>query len=398
MTGRFPDDLARGELPSSVEDAFRRVDQFTWELLTDDEPYDLYSYVMSPPVIFDGVFQRGTLMTMAADYLAQMIPEISAYFTTLASSRWCSVPWSKTADALATLYENPERERWFRQYAPNRRHQVFTPLQEADWTSEIFYRPMECEKRFDLVCISRLASFKNLDVLAAALRIYRLKYGRLRVLLLPGADSREALDSSELDCLNQLEEASFGQLEVRWYVDAKGVVESLSQSRLYVLTSLIEGKNRGLHEAMCCNVPVLTFSNFNQHIRGGSRAYPINAGLDVEFTPSALADGIKTALDREHQFSPRPAYLDGFSGRIWSLDCLYQRMGRAEWIASAGSIDESRLGVAIGKCYGSTLTGFVYDETPHPTYAVGVESHRELVAYYREKLSQTHGRSMTHSA
>ncbi|MCB1042568.1 MAG: glycosyltransferase [Acidobacteria bacterium] len=380
MTGVFPEELSRGIGIDHID--YQLLDGFTWEVMADDDPVDLYSFVLSPPYMLHGGLQKGVLMTMGPDYLVRQIPEIKQYFYLLATSRWCSIPWSQDAEVLGCLYENPARERWFRDKYSARDWQLFAPIQEADWTNDTFFCPDSVEKTYDVVCLSRLASFKNLDIFAAALQHYWRQYGQIRVLFLPGFDGPNAMDQDEYALWRLVVESlPSGYVDTRWYTDAEGVRRALNQSKSYVLTSLVEGKNRGLHEAMCCDLPVVVFRDFNKAARGGASAFPDGAGLVAQFDPSDLASTLKSVGSRT--FSPRRSYLNGFSGRRWSVARVFQALGQASLVA--GDFRTSPLAHCIRDHYQLELEDIIYDRTDLPTYWVGLAHHREGLSIYKDR-------------
>jgi hypothetical protein len=66
---------------------------------------------------------------------------------------------------LFSLYENPDRDRWFRQTYPERASKVLVPLQDNDHTNEYSMAPVPFVKRdTDVLCVSRMHDLKNTPV------------------------------------------------------------------------------------------------------------------------------------------------------------------------------------------------------------------------------------------
>lgn len=81
------------------------------------------------------------------------------------NSQWGAIPWSQASDGLFSLYENPDRDRWFRQTYPERASKVLVPLQDNDHTNEYSMAPVPFVKRdTDVLCVSRMHDLKNTPV------------------------------------------------------------------------------------------------------------------------------------------------------------------------------------------------------------------------------------------
>jgi len=82
-------------------------------------------------------------------------------------------------------------------------------------------------------------------------------------------------------------------------------------SRVVTMTALCEGRNRSIHEAMSCGVPVVTFEDFNKYSRGLSTVFPNEGGLRApKFTAESLAATLLEVLDSPPgRFTPREAVL-----------------------------------------------------------------------------------------
>jgi len=213
------------------------------------------------------------------------------------------LPWSEQADAYFTLYDSKHRENWFRRTKSDRGKKRFIPLQDADWTNEYAMAPVPLKaKDIDVLCVSSVYQVKNLPFLAKALKVYRQKYPSplIRMTLVTGKKDLDvnfsSLDAGELNELRQMEETL---VHLRDYIRFVGWVDHLPtlaeyycRAKVVVMGSLVEGKNRVIHEAMCCNTPVVCCEELNWHIRGvaptASRPQELPASLWTTELPQHL--------------------------------------------------------------------------------------------------------------
>jgi glycosyltransferase involved in cell wall biosynthesis len=236
-------------------------------------------------------------------------------------------PWSRRADALCSIYANPVRDDWFRRNYSARARQQLIPIQEADWCNERVFTAGPKNRGRELLCVSRQAPVKNLDLLARALRVYARKYRPIRMSLVGGFNtSWKALEGEPRYVMSQVEN-ELGRCED--YLDLVDFMHPLELSAYYrdhkllVFASLIEGKNRALHEAMASDTPIVLCEAFNHMTRGTCPAVPEGAGLLAPFDAEGFADCMHHALDNWADFRARDAYLAGFSGRTHTFDrCL----------------------------------------------------------------------------
>jgi glycosyltransferase involved in cell wall biosynthesis len=347
--------------------------------------------VILPPLEFRGIAIKGILLTMAAEFLIDRYSRLQDCFHVIASSQTCSFPWSRRADALCSSYANPRRNAWFRRAYPERRAPL-VPIQEADWTNELAFAPRGALRSRDLLCVSRQMWLKNLPLLAQMLAVYKRKYGNIRMTLVGGHNTKWSHLTGEP--LLIMQEVAHILGDVHEYLDLVEFGDPAAMPLLYwdhkvlVLGSLIEGKNRGLHEAMAADTPVICFSAFNQYTRGDVRAFPPGAGEYAPFHPEGYADIVHNVLSDPGAFSPRAAYLNGFSGRMKTLEtCLRALPVYQELVAE---FDATRpwwngwLRGAIRANYGCELETFIYE--PNLCNAVvGMHQHDLLAAWYGAK-------------
>jgi glycosyltransferase involved in cell wall biosynthesis len=391
--GKYPPEYERElRIAKSLDEIYEDFDRYTCEMLPGDTPFGLHSHVLLPPLQHAGVETRGILLTMATDLLVGTYPHLKDIFHILASAQWCNFPWTRSADALCSIYDNAVRDQWFRRRYPDRRC-LLLPFQEADWTNERQFGPGPETRPRDLLCVSRQLRLKNLPFLAAMLKVYRRKYGPLRMTLVAGYGTRwDRLTGKELRIMQEMEEV-VGHLHD--YVDLEENRSPEEMPALYqshqalVLGSLIEGKNRALHEAMASDTPVICCEAFNQYTRGSAHAFPQGAGGYAPFDEEGYADTVHRILLARRDLTPRRSYLNGFSGRSHVLErCLCEFTEFADRVpgfAPATPLDNEWLSEALQARYGCTWEQFVYGSPPHG-HLRGIDEHDRALAFYSDKF------------
>jgi glycosyltransferase involved in cell wall biosynthesis len=314
-----------------IDAIYELLDKLTFEVFPEDEWLfqQLVFQVILPPLAYDGRFVKGLAFCQGVDVVCHRLPWIQDYFHLLSHSGWCAYPWSDHADGLFTLYPNSQREAWFRERYPHKAEKPLIPMTYyVDIISEKdFFPDPSVSKTIDLLCVSRIAPFKNLPMLAHALTVYRKKYGRaLKMTWLTNFPAslaeRETMPLFIQEELKQVEailEAGQVTMEILPYTPT--MRPYYQQARLVVLGSLIEGKNRALKEAAACDVPVVCFEAFNQYARGGAPAFVPGGGLMAPFDAEALADTWHQALTHLGDFTPRESFLKT-EGRIHFMNRL----------------------------------------------------------------------------
>jgi len=123
-----------------------------------------------PPLGYEGRFVKGIFFSQGTDFLHKLYPHLGKLFDSIGNAQWGAIPWSQASDGLFSLYENPDRERWFRQTYPERANKVLVPLQDADHTNEYSMASVPFVKRdTDVLCVSRMQDLKNIPMIAEAL-------------------------------------------------------------------------------------------------------------------------------------------------------------------------------------------------------------------------------------
>jgi glycosyltransferase involved in cell wall biosynthesis len=321
-------EFLNGPVHKPKAEIFSDLDAYTMEFFSDEEEFRdrLDLFVPLPPIEYEGVFTKGILFTQAADYLVERFPWVKELFHVGAYSMWCSYPRSVQADFYLACYENPERERWFRETSPERVDIVLVALQDGDFTNEYLVAPRLVEERdIDILCVCKLEVRKNLTALAEAIKVYHKKYQPIRTVLVTGQEfdfNLQGLNPEGRQEMRRLQEVlhhTQDYLEILGAVPYYELPDYYSRSQALVLPSYIEGKNRSLSEAMSCNTPVVCFEQFNRYARGPQPAFPAGAGVTAELGPEGLADAFHETLSNRETFKPRRAYLEQY-GRRHFLD------------------------------------------------------------------------------
>ncbi len=161
-----------------------------------------------------------------------------------------------------------------------------------------------------------------------------------------------------------------------------------STSKVCVLGSLFEGKNRAVHEAMLCNTPVVCFKQYNQYIRGDTRVVPDGAGLEcAEFCAESLADTIHEVLVHRAEFRPRQKYLET-SGRKHFLNrCLgcfddYYRSELPGSDTTESYFQNLWLDLAVQDNYQLSLNDFLYGRNHLISHVQGIPAIEKMLDFY----------------
>ena len=378
------------------QSAYADLDAYTIEYFEDEpefhERIDLW--VLLPPLRYEGRFLKGILFSQGVDCLCGRFPRLPELFFSIANSQWCSYPWSRQADGYFTLYPNPQREAWFRRTYPERADKVLIPLQDADFTPEYVMAPVPfVRKEYDVICVSRLHDVKNLPMIASALKIYRRKYRPIRMVLVVGKAfdvNFKGLTPHELDQLRAVETILVHPRDYIEFVPHAKYREELtgyySRSRLCVLGSLLEGKNRALFEALSCNTPVVCFRQFNLYARGDAPAFPQGAGLQApEFDAESLADTFHQVFENETSFQPRRRFLED-SGRKNFFNCCLDSFSYYErqlpGYVRGDHLHNLWLDLAVQANYQLSLVDFLYDRNHRLSHVRGLKDIATMLAFY----------------
>ncbi len=323
VKGNYPYEyFANPNINKPIEEIWKDIDAFSMEVFPDEvKQSTLIDFIIPlPPLQYEGKTSKGIFLSQGVDYIYECYPEIGEIFLSAAYSMWTSYPWSKHADTYCVCYDNPQREKWFKKNNPDRADKILLPLQDADFTNEYVTSPVwNTPKDIDVLCVARLSELKNLNVFARAIKIYHQKYGKkLNAVLITGSDGSLDFEKEEMRKIQQELGVIEDYLEIIDHVGFGEIAKYYTGSKLVVLPSLLEGKNRVIQEAMSCNTAVVAFKDLNQYSRGNSPIFPggTDAGLLVpEFSAESLADTIHWGIINNASFKPRRAYLK-YNGRL----------------------------------------------------------------------------------
>jgi glycosyltransferase involved in cell wall biosynthesis len=380
-----------------ITDIWRDFDQFACDIdVQDTDSYgNAFVQVVLPPLFHDGKFIKGLLITQAADLLAHRYPFIRRLFHVAATSMVCGMPTAKHADALLMPYENPAREAWYRSEYPERASmKLIGGVYDSDFFNEHHYTPTNTEKDIDVLCIGRLDVVKNLGMFGRGMAAFAAQNPQrnFRAVVLTGAGTTDKWENLTEHGVQQL---GFLRDAVQTVADKvhiepayKDVRDYVRRSRVLVLCSLVEGRNRSVHEAMSCNVPVVVFEHCNQYARpAGTPALPPGGGvMATAFTPEALAQAISDALDGKTDLSPRDAVVT-VSGKRVVLDKMIESFAyyaeNLPGYALRRHIYNPWIDQAMHRMYDCSLHDYLYRSAgPGSNYHKGIEAMDQLMHRY----------------
>ena len=317
MKGNYPYDYFKNPIIyKPINEIYADIDAFSMEVFPDEitKKSRVDMMIVLPPLNYEGIVTKGIFLSQGTDYIYECYPDIGQIFHSCAFSMWSSYPWSKKADAYCVCYDNPQREEWFKKTNPDRADKILLPVQDADFTNEYFMAPtFNTPKEIDVFCIGRLSELKNLNIFARALKIYHKKYGRkLTATLVTGGEPNTSLEKKEMQLIEEELGTVDDYLKIIPHVPHKDLPKHYTGSKLCVLPSLFEGKNRVIQEAASCNTGIVAFRDFNKYSRG---EHPIFWGneeggfLVPDFTAESLCDTIYWGLMNYEYLKPRKHYL-----------------------------------------------------------------------------------------
>ena len=119
------------------------------------------------------------------------------------------------------------------------------------------FKPMDLEKKYDLIFIGRLAKNKGIDLLIEAFKLLHSTYYLLNSKLLIVGDGP----------LRNYCKLKIGNWKLQdnvvlygWARDSKEIARLLNQSKILIMPSYNEGGPRVIIEAMACGIPILATS------------------------------------------------------------------------------------------------------------------------------------------
>ena len=354
-----------------------------------------------PPLKYDGKVTKGIFFSQSADTIIEKWPKIKEIFIPIANSMFSSYPQSELADCFFTCYKNPPREKHWKKKHPDRKDVILIPLQDADWTNEYNLAPVfNVKKDTDVFCVTTPYPFKNIPMLAAALKMYELKYAkRLKVKYALGSKDiikKEdgTLDYSKIrfDAKEQMDKVCeiLGEPEkyIEFYpwIDHNELPKFYTRSRCCVLPSLIEGKNRFIQEAQSCNTPVVVFKDHNKFAKGQHPIiYKGSGEFAQEFNAESLADAIHKVLNNQEKYTPRRNYLKYF-GRKNFINTLidtipYYRKNLPEY--KKGRIQDNLwVDLAMQDNYQLSFIDFIYGKNTAIQNRRGIENMKSMIEFF----------------
>jgi glycosyltransferase involved in cell wall biosynthesis len=381
------------------EAIYAELDGFTDEVFAQDTARhaQISMFALLPPLRYRGRFVKGILATQAADLLLERNPKLQESFHVLAYAMWSGLPHCKRADGVMMCYDNAHREAWVKQTQPDRAHQVWIPHDDTDLFDDQQMAPQFAVKDVDVLCVARLDRIKNLHILAQAAKVLRERNPKrhLRIVLNTGTNvdvNWTGLHEAERNELRRINAVLINTPDYITVLPSRQAQLSAlyNRARCVVMPALCEGKNRSIHEAMSCNVPVVTFAAFNQYARNGVPPFPPEAGLVApEFSAQSLADTLEKVLAETERFTPREAVLR-VSGRRTALTSCIDRLPyykeQLPDFTPGAHLNNTWIDVAMQLCYRRGLHQHLYnfgkaDGAPAMWHKGLEECERSLAAY-----------------
>jgi glycosyltransferase involved in cell wall biosynthesis len=165
----------------------------------------------------------------------------------------------------------------------------------GDWVDyDLFAHDPAVEREFDLAMVASWVPWKRHDALFQALA--RLKPRKFRVALI-GAGSPEG--RAELE--QQMERMAVAdQCRIFEKIPAPEVASLLARSKVALLLSKLEGTNKGIHEALFCDTPIIVYRH---HV--GLDMTTVNEMTGVLADDQELPEAIVHMVENYRDFRPR---------------------------------------------------------------------------------------------
>ena len=410
MVNKWPEEyLNNPNIEKPIEQIWVDIDNFSFEDMyegTENLQAKLRLLVPFPPLNYKGKFIKGFFYSNGSRTIMQKYPEINKLFFVIAESMFASYPKNHKADYFFTLYKNEARERYYKNKYPETKNIICLPLQNADFKNEYDMGPTpNTSKTIDVFCVSTPFPVKNLPIIAKALKEYERKYAkRLKVVYAIGTKTAKKCEDGSLDYsevidygktqLQLVDEIFNGRtkdyIDFYPWIDYKDLPKYYSASKCFVLGSLIEGKNRAIVEAQCCDTPIIVFKQFNQYVRGDFPIFFGNAGEYVpEFTPESLADTIHKVITHPENYEPRKSYLEHYGRKNFVNTIIDANSYYAENIPNyeKGRIQDNLwVDLACYDNYQVCYHDFLYGKKINFSHVVGIQNIDAMAKRYYEKF------------
>ena len=409
MKGKYPVEyFSNPYINKPIEEIWDDIDAYTGEFFEDEPNYhEKIDFVIPlPPLMYQNKMTKGVFFSQGLEYILKLYPQLKEIFFCGAYTMWSSYSWCYKADFYLNCYKNEAREQYHKNKYQAKKDIIFIPLQDADNTNEYNMAPTpNTPKTCDVICVSTPNRFKNLSMLAKGIKAYYEKYRKVLkttfVLGMKNITQKEdgTNDYSALTQTQQKEienvENILGKLKKYMkfvpFVKHADLAKYYSQSRCCVLTSLLEGKNRSLNEAMSCNTPIIVFKQHNQWARGEHPVFFGNSGEMVEeYTPEALAETIRKVIKNPNNYSPRYNYLK-YNGRKNFVNNIIKHI--PYYRENIPEYDENHfhenlwVDLAIQENYQIGYHDFIYAKNPAIYHVRGVENIKTLVEFFYSRFN-----------
>ena len=359
-----------------------------------------------PPLQYKGKIVKGAFYSQSVDTIVEHFPRIKEIFFPIGNSMFSGYPQSEYADYYFTCYKHPQRERYWRKKHPDKKDVILLPLQDADWTNEYTMAPtFNTPKDTDVFCVTTPYPFKNIPMLAAAIKMYELKYAkRLKVKYALGNKdvikhedgtidySKIRKDAKEqLDRVYEILGNAHEYIDFYPWVNHQDLPKFYTRSKCCVLPSLIEGKNRFIQEAQCCDTPVIVFKDHNKYAKG---QHPIifkkSGEFAKEYNAESLADAIHKVISNYDKYEARRNYLK-YSGRKNFVNTLidynpYYKKNLPEY--KKGRLEDNLwVDLAMQANYQLSFIDYVYGKNSLIQSRRGIETMEPIVKFYLERFN-----------
>lgn len=401
MKGKYPREyFLNPNINKPIEQIWDDIDAYTGEFMEDETNlHEQIDFIIPiPPLNYENKITKGVFFSQGTEYLLKLFPDIKKIFFAGAYTMWSSYSWCDRADIYFSCYENKERENYHKNKYQNKKDIIFVPLQDADFTNEYiiapsFYAPRE----IDVLCVSTPAKVKNIPIFANALLEYEKKYNKIlnAVWIMGVISEKEDFSDIRSDYFNEIKTVKNilkdkKYLKIIPFVTNKELPKYYSGAKCCVLTSLIEGKNRSINEAMSCNTPVVVFKDHNKYARGNHPIFFGNSGELADFSPQAFADSIHKVITNQKNYSPRKNYLK-YNGRRNFVDILTSYIPYYE--KNIPDYNESKfhenlwIDLATQENYQISYHDFLYGKNPAIAHVRGVKNIESLIKFFYSRFN-----------
>lgn len=406
---KYPYDYILNPEPNKTkEEMWDIIDGWTQESTFEKEGQEseIDFIVPFPPLQYKNKTIKGVFFSQAVDKIVERWPKIKEIFFPVANSMFSGYPQSEYADYYFTCYKYPEREKYWRKKHPNKKNVIILPLQDADWTNEYDMAPsFNTPKDTDIFCVTTPYPFKNIPMFAQALKAYETKYSkRLKVKYALGNKavikhkdgtidySQIRQDAKEqMDKLFEILKNPYDYIEFYPWIDRMELPEFYTRSKCCVLCSIMEGKNRFIQEAQCCDTPIVLFKIHNQFVHGKHPIIYKNSGeFAPEYTPEAMADAIYKVISNYEKYCARENYLK-YNGRKNFINTIidmnpYYRRNLPDY--KKGKIQENIwVDLAMQADYQLSFIDFLYGKNIAIQHRRGIEDIKSLIEFFYSRFN-----------